>query len=148
VSEQSRIRIQRVPAVVAKVVAGVVAVIALFGCAPPGTPGMPTPSAGPSSRPSTNASPTAPAAGATPTSPHRPPIGTLRTALQAYFRDDRDLPPDKAQVAADCAVYPAYQELSPQSLNLLVKQDAADLAAGEQKVFGDVVTECVTSAVG
>jgi hypothetical protein len=145
VSDQSKSRVLAIGPAIA-------AVIVLFGCAAPGPPSSPAPttSAGPSTQPS-QASPSSPAdssSAAAAGSVRRPSINTLRTALESYFRDDKDLPADKAEVAADCAVYPTYQELSPASLKLLVNQDAADLTASEQSVFGDVVTECVTSAVG
>lgn len=122
---------------------------ALFGCAPSNQ--QATQTAAPTSQSSVASPAASNSASSTASGPARggrPRISALRAGLFAYFRDDQDLAVDKAQTAADCAAYPSYQELSVASLTQLAKQNPAGLNAADEKVFKDIVTECVTSANG
>ncbi|GAB3927450.1 hypothetical protein GCM10011575_10000 [Microlunatus endophyticus] len=126
---------------------------ALFGCTAPNQPAAQAPPASASV-----AAPTSPPPGGASSAPSstsaakarggRPTIGALRAGLVGYFRDDLNLPAGKAQTAADCAVYPSYQELSAAGLTQLAQQNPAGLSTADEKVFTDVTTECVTSVNG
>jgi hypothetical protein len=125
---------------------------ALFGCTAPNQPAAQAPASASAVAPSSpspgGASSTPSSAGTAKARGGRPTINALRTGLVGYFRDDLNLPAGKAQTAANCAVYPSYQELSADGLNQLAQQNPAGLSAADEKVFTDVTTECVTSVNG
>jgi hypothetical protein len=76
----------------------------------------------------------------------KPSIHSLQSALEQYFANQHGLSHSKANAAAECAVYPTFQELSRKALKRIVHHDATAMNTKNTHSFRAVVKECITAA--